>query len=325
MSSSLRVALEILRRIPRRRKITTEELHQQLVDAGFARDIRSVQRQLDALCEAFEDIERDDRNKPYGYRWLDGARGMTVPGLTPQESLLLSLAEAYLKSLLPDRLMKSLSGFFVQARRNLGPDRDSARLERQWPEKVRVVPETQPLLPPKIDPAVFEAVSNALYENRWLHIDYRNARGVCGKSEVMPLGLAQQGPRLYLVCRYQDFDNERSLALHRIQSARLSSRTFERPAGFSLRDYVDDGRFGFGEGERVELRFHISKPRGAHLLETPLSTDQKVIEHPEEYEIRATVVDSGMLEWWLLGFGEDVWDVEKRPAGPSERVAARKG
>jgi hypothetical protein len=22
------------------------------------------------------------------------------------------------------------------------------------------------------------------------------------------------------------------------------------------------------------------------------------------------VVDSGMLEWWLLGFGEDVWDVK---------------
>lgn len=96
--------VELLRRIPRGRKITTGELHQQLQSAGFERDLRTIQRQVETLSEHF-DIERDDRSKPYGYRWRERAQGLAVPQLTPQESLLLQLAEEHLKHLLPARLM----------------------------------------------------------------------------------------------------------------------------------------------------------------------------------------------------------------------------
>lgn len=57
---------------------------------------------------------------------------------------------------------------------------------------------------------MFDAVSEALYYNRWLNIDYSNAHGTRRQVEVMPLGLAQQGSRLYLVCRFKGYDNERS-------------------------------------------------------------------------------------------------------------------
>ena len=36
--------VELLRRIPRGRKITTRELHSQLKNAGFERDLRTIQR-----------------------------------------------------------------------------------------------------------------------------------------------------------------------------------------------------------------------------------------------------------------------------------------
>lgn len=307
------LAVELLRRIPRGRKITASELHNQLKDAGIDRDLRTIQRQLEMLSEHFE-IERDDRSKPYGYRWLEHARTLAVPNLTPQESLLLQLAEEHLRNLLPSRLMKSMEGFFTQARRNLGPD-STARLERQWSGKVRVVATSQPLLPPKIVSGVFEVVSEALYSNRWLHLDYRNSGGKRNKVEVMPLGLVQQGPRLYLVCRYRGYDNERNLALHRMLSAEMSTLTFERPKAFDLKKYDDDGRFGFGEGEKVRLRFTIARDAGLHLLESPLSRDQHVAELASgDYAISATVVDSAMLEWWLRGFGQAVWNVRKLPA-----------
>ena len=309
--------VELLRRIPRGRKITTSELHQQLKSAGFDRDLRTIQRQLEILSEHF-DIERDERSKPYGYRWLERAQGLAVPRLTPQESLLLLLAQEHLKNLLPARLMQSMDGFFTQARRNLGDSQgqgaDPARLEREWPRKVRVVATSQPLLPPKIEPGVLEAVSEALYANRWLALDYQNAAGKRKPIQVMPLGLAQQGPRLYLVCRYEGFDNERSLALHRIRKAEASTLRFERPAGFDLQKYDDDGRFGFGEGQRVRLTFRIERPAGQHLLETPLSRDQQVQELEGGWlEVSATVVDSAMLQWWLRGFGEAVTSVQKAP------------
>lgn len=305
------LAVEMLRRIPRGRKITASELHSQLKDAGIDRDLRTIQRQLEMLSEHFE-IERDDRSKPYGYRWLEQARALAVPNLTAQESLLLQLAEEHLKHLLPARLMKSMAGFFTQAKRNLDHTSNNALLEREWPDKVRVVATSQPLLPPSIASGVFEIVSEALYANRWLRLDYRNSAGKRSKVEVMPLGLAQQGQRLYLVCRYQGYDNERSLALHRILSAEMSTLTFERPKEFDLKQYDDDGRFGFGEGKKIRLTFHIERDAGLHLLETPLSRDQEVTELADgKLEITATVVDSAMLEWWLRGFGKSVTAVRK--------------
>lgn len=304
------LAVELLRRIPRGRKVTASELHRQLTDAGIDRDLRTIQRQLEMLSEHFE-IERDDRSKPYGYRWLEQAKALAVPNLTPQESLLLQLAEEHLKNLLPARLMKSMEGFFSQAKRNLGPD-SSARLEREWPGKVRVVATSQPLLSPKVAPGVFEVVSEALYSNRWLLLDYRNSAGKRNKVEVMPLGLVQQGPRLYLVCRYRGYDNERNLALHRILSAEISTLTFERPKEFDLKRYDDDGRFGFGDGEKVRLTFVIDHDAGLHLLESPLSSDQQVHEIAGgKLEITATVIDSAMLDRWLRGFGRSVTAVRK--------------
>ncbi len=307
---SLLFSLELLKRIPRQRKITARELCEQLRDAGYDRNLRTVQRHLNLLSEHF-DIERDTAGKPHGYRWLPQSRGLSIPLMTIQESLLLRLAEEQLRYLLPAHLMLSMDGFFKQARRNLLNTTDTPSLARQWRDKVRVVSTSQPLLPPRIQPAVFDIVSEALYRNQWLALSYRNARKTERDIEIMPLGLAQQGPRLYLVGRYRGYDNERSLAMHRIQSARKLLETFERPRDFDLAGYDEDGRFGFGEGQRIRLQFRIAKGPGYHLLESPLSKDQTVNEEPDHYVIEATVVDSLMLDQWLRGFGEAVWGVKK--------------
>ena len=304
---TLQLSHELLRRIPKGRTITAPELREQLADAGFERDMRTIQRQLESLSE-FYDIDRDDSTKPYRYSWKPYAKGLSLPCLSAQESLLLMLAEQHLSNLLPGKLMKSMEGFFTQARSQLG-SKDTSKREREWMEKVRVVSTSQPLLPPKIDPIVFDQVSNALYGNQWLEVDYKNAAGKRTATRVMPLGLAQQGPRMYLVCRFVGYDNERSLALHRILTASASTLTFERPKDFDLKQYDDDGRFGYGDGQLVRLSFRIEKEAGLHLLESPLSTDQTVVELDDSYVITATVVDSAMLEWWLRGFGESISEI----------------
>ncbi len=298
------LAIELLRRIPRGRKISASELQAQITSPSLQRDIRTIQRQLEMLSKHF-DIEQDSSSKPYGYRWKSSSKGLSLPILSEQESLLLMLAEQHLKSLIPASLMQSLDGFFIQARSNLTTPK-SAKLAREWMSKVRVVSASQPLLAPAIKPSVFESVSNALYRNQWLKVEYKNAAGKTSAADVMPLGLAHQGPCLYLVCRYRGFDNERSLALHRMQSAEAMTLTFERPKEFNLQKYEEDGRFGFGEGKRIRLKFRISRDAGGHLLESPLSKDQKVREIDGLYEITATVVDSAVLDRWLLSFGDEV-------------------
>lgn len=309
---TLILTLELLKRIPRTGRTSTVDLQAKLAAAGLKRDLRTIQRQLDILSERFG-IERDTRDKPFGYRWKPNAGGFTIPALSRHESLLLMLAEQQLKTLLPIRVMKSMDGVFAQARRDLSPN-GSARLEREWLSKVRVVSATQPLLPPKIQPGVFEAVSDALFENKWLEVEYRNASGKVSPADVMPLGLSQQGPRTYLVCRYKGFDNERSLALNRIQSAKMSTLAFTRPTDFDLKKYDDDGRFGFGDGKRVRITFKIEKNAGLHLLESQLSADQSVRELGDYYVISATVVDSALLDRWLSSFGKQVSAIRKKAA-----------
>jgi predicted DNA-binding transcriptional regulator YafY len=167
------------------------------------------------------------------------------------------------------------------------------------------------MLPPAVDAEIFRQISHALYNNLWLKIFYRSAAGKETEARVMPLGLAQQGVHLYLVCRFEGYDNERSLALHRFISAEAGTMTFKRPKEFDLGKYDDDGRFGFGEGERITLQFSIAKEAGFHLLEARLSEDQSVEEIEEGYRIEATVVDSAVLDRWLRGFGEQVFSIEK--------------
>jgi hypothetical protein len=69
---TVRLALELLQRIPPRVAVTAEALKAQLEAAGIRRDLRTIQRQLKALCQHF-DIECLDQDKPYGYRWKEWA------------------------------------------------------------------------------------------------------------------------------------------------------------------------------------------------------------------------------------------------------------
>lgn len=310
--------IELLRIIPRRRFITAQQAHQSLEAAGFARDLRSVQRLLDLISLNFP-IERDMRSRPYGYRWMEQAKGLNLPLLTPQEALLMQLAQAHLAEFLPTNLLRTLQPLLASADYTLLP----ASAERRWLKKVRRVPSTQPLMSSPLPTGVFAAVSDALFYEHKLRITYSNARRERREAVVCPLGLAQQGPRLYLVCRFEGYDNERIIALARIHAAQMLDEAFIYPSGFDLGRYDGEGRFAFGSGQKVRLSFRIDKAVGLHLTESPLSSDQTVIEHADGFEICATVVESKLLDAWLRGFGADIWDIERGVYGLAPRHEER--
>lgn len=187
------------------------------------------------------------------------------------------------------------------------------QVERRWLKKVLRIPESQPLLAPKIAPGVFEAVSDALYRECKLRIYYRNAQGRRKSATVWPLGLVQQGVRLYLVCRFEGYGNERILALPRIVQAEASDEPFSWPTGFDLAVYCSGGAFGVSRGRKVRLRFRIDKVYGQHLLESPLAADQTASDLGDALEITATVADTELLIRWLRGWGPKVNAVEMTP------------
>jgi len=314
---TLHFSLELLKRIPRQRKIDSRNLQLQLKEAGYDRDMRTIQRQLESLCQHF-DIECDDTSRPYGYRWKEASQGFSLPGLTEQESLLMMLAEKNLRNQLPVSLMKAMQGFFDQARRNLahGSSSNSAKRAREWISKVRVVGTTLPMIPPKVIPDVFEQVSQALYNNCWLDIVYVNAQNKRTSAKVMPLGLAQQGVRMFMPCRFEGFDDTRNLAMHRIQVAKCSTRSFQRPADFDLQTYDDNGRFAFGHGEQIEIHLWVKDELAVILKESPLGNNQIITPSKDQqggFEIKATLIDSALLMWWIRSQGKNVqvlWPAE---------------
>ena len=234
----------------------------------------------------------------------------------------MNLAEQHLHHQLPAALMKSLQSFFDQARRNLSPSHTSTAVARarEWLGKVRVVSTSLPMLPPRIVPGVFEQVSQALYNNFWLEITYTNIEGKRTQTKVMPLGLAQQGVRMFMPCIFDGYDDIRNLALHRIQAAQCSNLPFKRPADFNLQTYDDHGRFAFGHGVKIAVHLWISDHIAALLAESPLAADQVISPATDEQggkELKATLTDSNLLVWWIRSQGNAV-----RALAPESLISA---
>ena len=302
---SVRIAVHVLALLSPSRRICTAEIHEHLIALGFKRTRRSIQRLMEDLCASF-DIECDDSSKPFGYRWKSNARGLGLPAVSDHESLVLMLAKQHLDMLLPASVMHAMKPLLDEARHRLDPYGGKSGL-RSWPRKVAVVSQLQPLIPPKLASGVFKTVTEALYSDQWLDIDYRNFDGESRNNKrVQPLALVQQGVRLFLVCQFEGYDNLRHLALHRIRRARLSGLQFERP-DFNLDAHIQNGRFGFGCGERICLCLEVDAGVADLLSETPVSGDQSIRRIDEDtFELTATVVRSEQLRWWLLTYGSSI-------------------
>lgn len=298
---------QLLRLLPRYpQKTTAGELQQRLAGEGFRTVKRSVERDLQALSGIFP-IVADVREKPYGWSWDRNAPILDVPSLTATQALTFALVQRFLAPLMPASLLREIDPYFKIATAQLAALPKERGLP-SWMEKVRVVPPTQPLLPPRIKADVQKAVYEALLDSRQMQITYHK-RGAKGPVEytVHPLGIVQRGPITYLVCCLFDYQNVLLLALHRILSAVLLDEQAKFPPGFRLDDYLATGALNFGDGKRVRLEAIFGEEAAEHLHETPLSEDQKISAAGKgRSRVAATVLDTPQLFWWLLAFGDQV-------------------
>ncbi|WP_347261158.1 WYL domain-containing protein [Rudaea sp.] len=294
----------MLRQVPRYpRKITVQELRRALAGEGYDITERSLQRDLNELSGAFA-IVCDDREKPYGWSWQKDAPSFDLPGLTPAQALTLAMAEQHLQNLLPAPMLDQLRPYFLAARQRLDAE-PAPRRSRRWLDKVRSVPATQALLAPAIDTGMQDAVTDALLHERQIDIRYRR-RGerTDAQARVHPLALVQRGPVLYLSCRFYDYEDVRTLPLHRISFAQVREEAARYPKHFSLDEQIEQGEWAFGSGKKIKLEAIFEATHGEHLYETPLSRDQKIDVLPDgRLRVTATVADTPQLTWWMLGFG----------------------
>lgn len=311
----------MLRMVPRSpSRISARELCERLASLDFSVDLRTVQRDLKELTSVFP-IVLDDRNRPYGWSWLRDASSFDLPGMTLPEALTLSMVEQYLHHQLPPIAIEALDPHFKSAARALTAV-GSSGAARAWLDKVRSVSPQQPLLAPRIDVECQRTVYLALMQDRQLRLHYRkrDAGSPTVYAAVHPLAVVQRGALIYLVCMFADYEDVRTLALHRIEQAEVLYEPARSKAGFDIDAYIGSGQFGVIRGEPISLRARFTKEAGEHLFETPLSHNQVLSLTAGYLQLEAEVPHTRELVWWLLGFGDAV--VVQQPQALRDELAA---
>lgn len=296
---------ELLKLLPAKGPgITAKELCDKLENRGFSVSKRTIERDLTELSRLFG-LECNDKGTPYGWHWMTG-KGVELPGLTVADALSLEIVESLLRPLLPHALVESLEVKFTEARLKLAALAENNPNAR-WAEKVCHVAPTQPLLPPALFPDVLSRLQDSLLHDRQVDVEYqRPATKDTISLRLHPLGLVQRGSVAYLVASAFDYEDVRLYAVHRVKEATGTTEPVKRPAGFSLKAYVNEGRLQFGDGVRFKLEAVISAELAALLEETPLAEDQRLKPQAERVKLTATVLDSWQLVWWILSHGASI-------------------
>ena len=292
---------------PYPRKTTAKEIQDQLEDLGLGTSERTVQRDLEAFSQYYP-LTCDKRSKPYGWSWMQGVRAITLPAMDPATALTFRFVREYVEPLLPQSVRDGLTPHFKAAEQTL--DNFSQANLPGWAEKVVVIPQGQPLQTPPVDGAILATVFDALLENRVLSLAYR-ARVRDGElrehAVVHPLGVVLRSGIYYLVAIVGEHEKAIQLAMHRIERAEKTRDASRRPQDFSLRRYVEQGNFAYPVGDRIELRARFARATAFHLIESPLSPDQRIEDVDDDtVRVTATVQDTQQLRWWLHAFADHV-------------------
>ena len=307
MSNTTLRQINLLEFLPRQPfKKSPQQLRENLATIGYEVSTRTIQRDLVNLSTKMS-LVSDERNKPYGWSWHKDAQGVN-PVMDPIEALTLSLAGEYLEPLMPSKSFNRVKIFFNRANTIL-KEMNKSQIKK-WRERVRVVPQWQRLIAPKINEKAEAAIYDAMLKGHQLKVRYKKRRADEAEQRIInPLGLVLQGVVHRLICTMaEDPNNPRHLPIHRFKRAEWNGESVVEPKGFNIDKFIEDQNIGFLLSNKPVKLVAIFEPlAGYHLTETPISEDQELTLLPDgSYKLKALLPDTSQLRWWLLGFGEQV-------------------
>ena len=305
--------LELVPRAPR--SSTAPEIKKALERLGYSIDLRTIQRDLNALSAVYP--LTGSANRPARWSWSEKATSLQIPSMAPEAALALHVAQSDLLRLLPRPLLAQLAPYFDAAASTLAR-LPGASLKR-WRDRVLSLPFSLQLEPSVVSEEVIEVVHGALLDRRQLDVVYiprTDKRSEIKRYRVNPLGLVVQDGAYYLVVTLFDYPDIRHLAVHRIQEACLLDEVAREPPGFSLSNYVATTQaFDYPVGKPIRLHLHVTSWLAQHLAERRLTTNQTLKPSKDSgwYWLIATVPDTQKLRWWLRALGPNA-----RVLGPAK-------
>ncbi|OGQ11363.1 MAG: hypothetical protein A2138_04930 [Deltaproteobacteria bacterium RBG_16_71_12] len=318
MADTFHRLLRILQMIPPAPNwIDTEAIADRLAAQGIEPQKRTLQRdvlRLEGMGLGLENV--DPTVRPYRWRYGPHAKPLFVPGVDPQAALALRLLELHLERLVPRSTMRALQPSMKAARAAL-----EGNPVARWLDHVRLIPRSQPLLPPKVDGAVVGAVHEALLYGRQLKVRYKKPLADEPRDMTLhPLGLVHRDAVAYLVATAWTYIDPRPYPLHRMASAEMLDDKSKVPDGFDLDSWLASGEIAFKVGPEIEVALLFDAAAGQLLQESPLAPGQTATTRSDQRVlIMATVPDTVVLRSWILGFGPAV--EVKKPAALRKAIA----
>lgn len=307
-SNSLYRQWQILSHLKTGQWTGTRQLQQVLIRDNIDISIRTIQRDLNQLSERFP-IEKN-KEVPQGWRWRDDAPIQSLPHMSNSQAVTFMMVEDHLKHLLPPSLIAEMNPWFDLARRNLSEQNNA----RQWINRVRIVPATQPLIPPIVDKKAQQGIYEGLLQDKQIECTYRaKTHQTHNKTYTLnPLALVQKGAVIYLICTRQDRSEIQTFALHRFQSTKVLDTRALHPLNFNIDEYIESGALGFRVNfneptQNISLQLTMDHGIAQMFYESPLSKDQKIhIIDENNILVEATVPLTSQLVWWLRSFGKKI-------------------
>ncbi|WP_027779923.1 WYL domain-containing transcriptional regulator [Paraburkholderia caledonica] len=293
--------------------LSTPDIHRRLMSTvPNMPSSKTIYRHL-AKLEEEGLVEMDERGRATVWRKKAGASGMASKGgamMSFDEALALQTLRRFSSRQIPGLVADSLSPMFDVADTRLQrTNNETERKYSRWASKVAVESGGFALHYPSIDREQFATVSRALFEERQLEIVYRprnNADNDRAKT-VLPFGIVEVGGLVYLVAGMEGKPNPTMYRMDRIARAAARLESFVYPSSFSLDAYVRQQRsFDFMVEKEVQLKLKFVGAAGEHLLEAPMSKDQKSTRKDDALHVQGTVMLSQRLRWWLRSFGPNV-------------------
>ncbi|MGF6937112.1 putative DNA-binding transcriptional regulator YafY [Paraburkholderia sp. UCT70] len=317
---------EILAVLPTRRSqqpwLTTPEVAGALRRAGIdVAHVKTVQRRLEALLD--EGVVQNRRvGKALEWQRKEGASGIAAKAgamMTFDEALALQVLRQFAARQIPALVSSALDGLFDAASERLARGAvHEGRRHASWHRKVAVVDGGFQVIRPQVKETVFQAVSQALFAEQLLQISYRarsNPTREPAPQVVMPLGLVEAAELVYLVAKPPAKPAAVMYRLDRMEIAEICLESFTYPRDFSLSRYVEEERhFDFFPKGEIQVVLRFAGDACHAVIETPISADQTVEKGDDGWvTIRATVMLSDRLHWWIRAFGPYV-EVLEPPA-----------
>ena len=292
----------LLRLLESPRGVTLDELQSRL-PTDYARHVRTVRRDLEALEASGFPILNERVDGQVRWRLMDGARHAPALSFSPTELMALVMSRA---------LLKPLEGTHIQAALDSAMTKASSLLP---PASLEYVQHIHNLFAVGLGPHktykshrdTIDRLTQAIDKHRTVQVRYFSAsRTRMTRREIDPYRLWYASGGLYLV-GYCHLRNEpRLFAVERITSVVVTDHPYQLPLGFDLEAFIQDA-LTVMRGPRIKVELLFDKATAAWAKDRVWHPSQQ-LKRLQGSRLRMTlsVADSRELVGWILSFGSGV-------------------